>query len=88
MELTKHARQRAAQRSVPEPVVAAIYAYGASYSTRGCTGLRLDRTAIELAADELPPKELARLRRFHGVYLVASGAAVVTVVRATARRFH
>lgn len=88
MELSKHARQRAAQRSVPEAVIAAIYAYGVSYSTRGCTGLRLDRTSIELAADELSPQELARLRRFHGVYLVTSGATVVTVAHATARRFH
>lgn len=88
MELTKHATQRAAQRSVPEAVIAAIYAYGASYSARGCTGLRLDRTSIELAADDLSPQELARLRRFHGVYLITSGATVVTVAHATARRFH
>lgn len=88
MELTKHARQRAAQRSVPETVIAAIYAYGASYNARGCTGLKLDRVSIELAADELSPRELARLRRFHGVYLITSGATVVTVARETARRFH
>ena len=88
MELTKHAKQRAAQRSVPETVVADIYAYGASYSSHGCTALRLDRTSIELAADDLSPQELAGLRRFHGVYLVTSGAKVVTVAYAAARRFH
>jgi hypothetical protein len=88
MELTKHASRRAAQRSVPEGVIAAIYVYGASYSTRGCTGLRLDRTSIELAANDLSPQELERLRRFHDVYLVTSGSKVVTVARATSRRFH
>jgi len=87
MELTKHAIQRAAQRSIPDAVVEAIYAFGASYSARGCTGLRLDRVAIELAADELAASEIQRLRRFHGAFIITSGAKVVTVARATRRRF-
>jgi hypothetical protein len=88
MQLTQHARQRAAQRLVPVAVIQAIYAYGESYSSRGCTGLRLSREALTLAADDLPPSEIERLRRFHGTYLITSGAKVLTVAHAQFRRFN
>jgi hypothetical protein len=88
MQLTHHARQRAAQRSVPLEVIEAVYAYGECYSSQGCTGLRLSRKAIALAADDLPPSKIERLRRFHGTYVIASGAMIVTVAHAKQRRFN
>lgn len=88
MQLTAHARDRAAQRSIPTPVIEAIYAFGTDYASAGAIGLRLDRRALELAADELATEELARLRRFIGVYLISQGDRVITVARANRRRIH
>lgn len=88
MELTAHAQQRASQRAVPLPVVHAIYSYGVAYASRGATGLRLDRRSLDLAADELAPREVERLRRFTGAFVITNGARVITVARASRRRPH
>ncbi len=38
MQLSNHAKNRAAQRSIPSQVIEAIYCYGESYASRGCMG--------------------------------------------------
>ncbi len=88
MELTAHAQQRASQRAVPLSVVQAICSYGLAYASRGATGLRLDRRSLDLAADELAPRDVERLRRFTRTFLIADGARVITVVRASRRHAH
>jgi hypothetical protein len=88
MRLSQHAMHRAIQRSIPVSVIEAIFDFGTDYASRGGTGLRLDRLALVLASDALPSAEVDRLRRYVGVYLIASGDCVVTVARATRRRFH
>ena len=88
MQLTHHAQQRAAQRSIPEAVIEAIYSYGESYCARGCMGYRLDRHSIALAADDLPASDIERLRRYVGTYIIANGEKVVTAAFAKSRRFH
>lgn len=86
MQLTYHASQRSSQRHIPAAVVAAIYDFGTDYASRGATGLRLDRRAIDLAADELEPYQIERLRRFSGTYIIADGAHVITVAHAIRRK--
>jgi hypothetical protein len=88
MQLTRHAKIRAAQRTVPLSVVHAVYDYGVAYASRGVTGLRLDRRALDLATDDLSPREVERLRRFASTILIADGAHVITVIRAPRSRFH
>lgn len=88
MQLTHHAKYRAAQRSIPISVIEAIFDFGTDYASRGLTGLRLDRCALELAADALPATEVQRLRRYCGAYIIASGDHIVTVAHASSRRFH
>lgn len=79
---------RAAQRSIPVAVIEAIFDFGTDYASRGLIGLRLDRHALALAADEMLPREVERLRRYFGAYIIASGDCVVTVANANRRRFH
>ena len=86
MQLTHHAKYRAAQRSIPVDVIEAIFDFGTDYASRGLTGLRLDRYALELAAETLPPPEIQRLRRYFGAYVIASGDRVVTVAHASHSR--
>lgn len=88
MQLTNHAKHRALQRSIPIAVIEAIFDFGTDYASRGLTGLRLDRYALELAADALPPTEVQRLRRYCGAYVIASADRVITVAHANRRRFH
>lgn len=88
MHLTRHAKHRAAQRSIPMNVIEAIFDFGTDYASRGLIGLRLDQYALELAADALPPTEVQRLRRYCGAYVIASGDRIVTVAHANRRRFH
>lgn len=88
MQLTHHAKHRAAQRCIPIAVIEAIFDFGTDYASRGFTGLRLDRYALELAADSLAPIEVQRLRRYFGAYVIASGDRVVTVAHSKRRNFH
>ena len=88
MQLTRHARHRTAQRSIPIAVIEAIFDFGTDYASRGLTALRLDRYALDLAADALSSTEVQRLRRYCGAYVIAAGDCVVTVAYANRRRFH
>ena len=88
MHLSQHATHRAIQRSIPVSVIEAIFDFGTDYAARGLTGLRLDRHALDLAADTLTAPEFDRLRRYAGVYLIAAGDRVVTVARASRRHIH
>lgn len=85
MRMTRHAEKRAAQRSIPAAVVQSIYDYGAPYASRGATALRLDRKAFDLAEDDMPLRDVQRLRRFSTVYLVSNGEKVITVARSSRR---
>lgn len=87
MMITKHAKRRAAQRSIPERVIEWIYIYGDSYASRGCMGYRLDRHSLALAADDLPASDIERLRRYFGTYIIASGEKIITAAYAKSRRF-
>lgn len=86
MKMSEHARQRAAQRSVPIAVIEAIFAYGEEFATLGRVGPRLTRDALKLAADDLLPSEIERLRRFIDVLIITSGEAIITVIRTKSRR--
>lgn len=88
MFLSQHATRRAIQRSIPAAVIEAIFNFGTDYPARGLIGLRLDRYALDLAADVLTATEVNRLRRYTGVYLIAAGDRVVTVARATRLQLH
>jgi hypothetical protein len=88
MHLSQHATHRAIQRSIPVSVIEAIFDFGTDYPSRGLIGLRLDRQALDLAADVLTATEVGRLRRYAGAYLIAAGDRVVTVARATRRHIH
>ncbi len=88
MQLSNHAKNRAAQRSIPSQVIEAIYCYGESYASRGCMGYRLNRRSIALAADDLSAPDIERLRRFVGTYIIANGEMIVTAAHAKTRRFN
>ena len=86
MQMTAHAETRSIQRSVPHDIIETILVYGRPVHSRGALSVAMDRRALELAASELERRDLVRLERYRGVYVVADGAVVVTVARPTRRR--
>lgn len=85
MRLTRHADRRCIERRFPREIVQLIHDCGTSYRSRGVEGLKLDRHAIDLAA-ESNHRLRADLRRYRGAYMiVANDAAVITVARETRR---
>jgi len=86
MQLTAHARARSIQRSVPHHVVETIVDFGRPTHSRGALSIVLDRQALALAASELDCRDVIRLERYLGVYVIADGAAVITVARSIRHR--
>ena len=83
MRLTRHADRRCIERRFPRDIVQLIHDYGTPYRSRGAEGLKLDRHAIELAA-ESNHRLSADLRRYRGAYMiVGDDGSIVTVARET-----
>lgn len=81
MKLTRHADRRCVERRIPREIVQLIHDYGTIYRSRGADGLKLDRHAIDLAA-ESNHRLRADLRRYRGAYMiVGEGGRVITVAR-------
>ena len=68
MVLTKHARARKCQRSLPSYVLSVAYEFGACRSVRGAArSYTLDRAAIDLAREAYPRRIVSTLSRYLGV---------------------
>lgn len=81
MRLTRHADRR----YIPRDIAQLIHDYGTPYRSRGAEGLKLDRQAIELAA-ESNHRLSADLRRYRGAYMiVGDDGSIVTIARETRR---
>lgn len=85
MRLTRHAERRSNERRVPRDVIRLIHDFGTTYRSGGAEGLKLDRTAIDLAS-EGDHRLRADLRRYRGAYVIMSDeGTVITVARETRR---
>lgn len=85
MRLTRHAERRSVERRFPREILQLIYDYGTSYRSAGADGLKLDRTAIDLAC-EGNRRLRADLRRYRGAYVIVSDeGSIITVARETRR---
>ncbi|MGB3626839.1 MAG: hypothetical protein WA989_13475 [Henriciella sp.] len=87
--LTRHGRQRAAERAVPLSVIEMILDYGESRNARdGAQKYALSKASLREVRRDFGAEVSSSLNRFRRTYVVSSNNAVITVAFAQRPLFH
>ncbi|SFQ05150.1 hypothetical protein [Tranquillimonas alkanivorans] len=89
LQLTQHARHRAAQRAVPQPVIGLILEYGESrHAGQGAQKFALSKASLRDLRRDLGARIPGNIDRYRSAYVVAAEGKVVTVAFASRPLFH
>ncbi len=89
LQITRHARHRAEQRVVPDPVIGLILDYGECLDAgEGARKFALSKTSLRTLRRDLGARAPANLERFRKAYVVAARGRIITVAFSRHPLFH
>lgn len=89
LQLTRHARHRAEQRAIPQPVIRLIMDYGECQDTGdGAKKFALSKSGMRDLRRDLGPEAPKNLKRYRKAYVVAAEGNIITVAFTQRPLFH
>lgn len=89
LQLTRHARHRAEQRAIPQPVIGLIMEYGECRDAGGGSKkFALSKSGMRELRRDLGPAAPKNLKRYRKAYVVAAEGNVITVAFTQRPLFH